>query len=426
MASLQLRASGLCCPPANSVARPAAAIPRSCPTPSTSGRSDPAAAASGRSAATLVHRRRCHRRFTAAAAAHASSSKEAEGSLQPPPPLSDPPPAPRANVSTVDDDDAPQISPDELRGAVAGAQLLERSIGESSVDYLSVRENGSFPFLFFPGNSEALLAFLYQMQRRVCRDDERRQIEWKRKMRLQSRKTNVSKAAIPFALALDLNLDLFLDLDLPSFQKTLFSPPGAHRHAAGRPQGHRLLRHPQRGLPAPELDRNPLLRHGADGKPCFHLGRHGNQRRRRPRGPARRARRPINGGFASVSVQTTPRVQGAARAGRQRHRDAPQRLEPAGRRLPVVQRRHRPSRAAGHLLRVPRLIFALGDLRGREEAEADRDAVLPGLNEGGKELGRRGRRRKLRGKRDDFFHSCFFLSRAESPFFSLPLFLSAS
>lgn len=78
-----------------------------------------------------------HRRFVAAAAQHASSSSSC-GDQQQQPALFTPTAATEVNVSTVDDDDAPQISPDELRGAVAGAQLLERSIGESSVDYLSV------------------------------------------------------------------------------------------------------------------------------------------------------------------------------------------------------------------------------------------------------------------------------------------------
>ena len=105
--------------PAAGVARPAAAAPAVAARPaaasalpcalSTSGRREAAAAAvSG-----VDRRHHSHRRYIAV----------------------------WANVSTADDDDAPPLSPDELRGAaVAGAQTLERSIGESSVDYLSVSE----------------------------------------------------------------------------------------------------------------------------------------------------------------------------------------------------------------------------------------------------------------------------------------------
>ena len=105
---------------APAVARPAAAAAALPPcAPSTSGRREAAAAASVAAAAD----RRRPRRRPRFVSAHA--------------------------VSTADDDDAPPLSPDELRGAVAGAQLLERSIGESSVDYLAVSLILSF-FFFLP------------------------------------------------------------------------------------------------------------------------------------------------------------------------------------------------------------------------------------------------------------------------------------
>ena len=60
-----------------------------------------------------------------------------------PAPSSDRTPAPSTVTattgSTFSDDDAPPIAPDRLRDAGPGAQVLERAVGESSVDYLSVR-----------------------------------------------------------------------------------------------------------------------------------------------------------------------------------------------------------------------------------------------------------------------------------------------